>query len=147
MKSIQEIFEGTIRSVCRKDYNAEQIDAWAAGARFDDRWLNKLKNQYFIVAEKDDKVVGFASLDLGYYLDFMYVHKDQQGNRIASLLYNAIEKEAIRHGTDILQSDVSKTAQRFFERMGFETVKEQTVFIAGVAINNFRMQKQLRKRK
>jgi len=33
LKSIQEIFEATIRSVCKKDYNAEQIDAWAAGAR------------------------------------------------------------------------------------------------------------------
>jgi len=145
LKSIQEIFEATIRSVCKKDYNAEQIEAWAAGARFRDRWLSKLTNQYFIVVEKEDKIVGFASLDSGNYLDFMYAHKDYQGKGIASLLYDAIEREAIHQGTDVLQSDVSKTAQGFFEKMGFETVKEQTVFIAGIAITNYRMQKKLPK--
>jgi GNAT superfamily N-acetyltransferase len=143
LKSIQAIFDGTIRSVCNKDYNAAQIDAWAAGAKFTDRWLNKLKNQYFIVVENDGDILGFASLDRGSYLDFMYVHKDHQGKGIASLLYRAIEREAIKQGANILQSDVSKTAKPFFERMGFQTEREQTVVIAGIAINNFRMQKKL----
>src|SRR5436305_2669060 len=132
LKSMQEIFEQTIRSVCNKDYNAEQIEAWAAGTKFNDRWLNKLRNQYFIVIEKGNEMLGFASLDRGNYLDFIYVHKDHQRKGIALQLYHAIETEAMQPGTTILLSDVSKTARAFFEKMGFETVKEQTVFIAGV---------------
>jgi putative acetyltransferase len=144
LPSIVEIFEQTIRFVCNKDYNPEQIEAWAAGAKFTDRWLMKLTNQYFIVLENNGVIIGFASLDRGNYLDFMYVHKDHQGKGVASLLYQAIEREAVAQGTNILQSDVSKTAKPFFERMGFETLKEQTVFIAGVPISNFRMHKNLR---
>jgi len=143
LPSIQEIFDGTIRSVCNKDYNEEQVDAWAAGAKFTDRWLQKLTDQYFIVMENDGQIVGFASLDQGNYLDFMYVHKNHQGEGIASLLFYAIEKEAARQASDFIISDVSKTAKPFFERMGFENIKEQTVIIAGVPINNFRMRKDL----
>ena len=143
LPAIQEIFDGTIRSVCNKDYDEGQVNAWAAGAKFTDRWLRKLTDQYFIVLENKGEIQGFASLDQGNYLDFMYVHKDHQGKGIASLMYYAIEKEATRQGSDFIVSDVSKTAKPFFERMGFETLQEQTVTIAGVSINNFRMRKDL----
>src|SRR5690242_10435245 len=144
LQAIQEIFEVTIRTVCKRDYNEQQIDAWAAGARFSDRWLHKLTNQYFIVCENAGQLLGFASLDHGNYLDFMYVHKDHQGKGIASALYQAIENEAALQGSDSIVSDVSATAKPFFEKMGFETLKEQIVVIGGVPINNFRMSKQLK---
>lgn len=56
-----------------------------------------------------------------------------------------IEEEAIRQGQTELSADVSKTARLFFESVGFEVVKEQTVIRPNVELINFKMKKRLNK--
>ncbi len=68
----------------------------------------------------------------------MYVHKDFQGKGIASVLLDHL---ITRAGNTEVSSDVSKTARPFFERKGFEVVKENHLEIDGVPISNFKMRK------
>ena len=65
-------------NVCSNDYTHEQQRIWAATAENEERWTNALNDQYFVVAEREQHITGFASLANDDYFDFLYVHKDCQ---------------------------------------------------------------------
>lgn len=137
------LFKETIISICKKDYNTDQLEAWKSGADNQERWLKVMKEQVVIIAEIDHKIVGFCTLDKINYIDLLFVHKDHQQLGIASMLYNQIEKKALKQSNFPLTADVSKTAKPFFERMGFRVVSEQTVPVKGIDLINYKMQKDL----
>lgn len=143
LTDLQNLFVETISTICKTDYNEEQIKVWTSSVEKKDRWLDILTNQYLLVAEDKEKIIGFCSLDKGNYLDLLYVHKDFQRQGIANKLFVEIENEAKRQGQIILTSDVSKTARPFFEKVGFEIITEQTVEIQGINLTNFKMTKKI----
>ena len=144
LTAIQELFVDTIEAVCRYDYSPEQIAVWTSSIENTKRWTDKLMKQYFLIAEIDNRIVGFASLENNEYFDFMYVHKDYQRQGIADNLYSEIEAKAIKHGATLLTSDVSITARPFFEKKGFKIMAEQRNDIKCVEVINYKMIKELR---
>lgn len=139
LKEMQTLFVETIKSSCSDDYNQEQMDAWASSVDNTDRWGKILTDQYCIIAESGNMIVGFGSLDNGRYIDLMYVHKDYLRQGIADTIYQELNKESKRMGYLKMTSDVSKTARPFFEKKGFEVVKENIIDINGIEIINFKM--------
>ena len=143
LTEMQKMFVDTISTICKDDYSLEQIKVWTSSIENTQRWTDKLTSQYFLVAELDNKIVGYASLENNDYFDLLYVHKDYQRRGIADRLYSEIEKEAIKRKVTVLCSDVSETARRFFEKKGFRTIAPQTNIIKDVAIINYKMTKTL----
>ncbi len=143
LTEMQKLFVETIETVCKKDYLPEQIKVWTSSIEHTNRWTDKLQKQYFLIAQIENKIVGYSSLQDKDYLDILYVHKDFQRQGIANVLYTEIEKEAIKRGSKILNSDVSVTAKPFFEKKGFKLQSEQKNIINGVEITNFKMTKDL----
>jgi len=143
LPEIQELFVETIETVCRIDYSPEQIAVWISSIENTKRWTDKLMKQYFLIAETDNKIIGFASLENNEYVDFMYIHKDFQRQGIADKLYSKLEARAIKHGTALLTSDVSITAAPFFMKKGFKIKAEQKNDIKGVEVINYKMTKEL----
>ncbi len=143
LAEILQLFEEAIRFACKKDYTAEQIEAWVASRENTARWEKAINQQYFLVAEIERQIAGFASLENSTYLDFMFVHPAYLGLGIAKELYQQIEKEARKQGSDLIYSNVSLTARSFFEKQGFLTVKTNCNQIRGVEIVNYRMEKKL----
>jgi putative acetyltransferase len=140
---VAQLFRETIEVVNAKDYSPEQINVWKIGASKKERWLNKFSEQYFLVAEIDNKLAGFGSITHDGYLDFMYVSKNHQSIGIATEIYNELEKFARANQLDKISSDVSITAKPFFEKKGFEMIREQQVDINGIKLTNYKMQKNL----
>ena len=143
LNSILALFEHSIRGSCTSDYNQEQIDAWCSSAQNTERWLSKIRDQYFIKALLGDQLAGIASFENPNYLDVMYVSPMFQRSGIAAGLYNEIEQYAINHGTGKLYSDVSHTAKPFFESRGFIALHENHLTINGIDLSNWRMRKSL----
>lgn len=143
LPEMQKMFVDTISTICKDDYSPEQIKVWTSSIENTQRWTDKLTSQYFLVAELDNKIVGYASLENNNYLDLLYVHKDYQRQGIAYRLYSEIEKEAIKRKATVLNSDVSETARRFFEKKGFKTISPQTNIIKDIEIINYKMTKTL----
>lgn len=143
LDTIIQLFSDTIGVVNAKDYSAEQIRVWKGGASKKEKWLKKISEQYFLIAEIDNMLAGFGSITHDGYLDFMYVSKDHQGRGVASEIYNSLEKFAVKKRIDKIVSDVSITAKPFFEKQGFELLQEQQVAIDGVKLRNYKMQKPL----
>ncbi len=89
-----------------------------------------------MVADIDGKVVGFASIDRSGELDLLFVHKDFQGQGIATALCNKLEEDF-----DIITSYASITAKQFFENRGYFLEKKQEVERVGVKLINYKMKK------
>jgi GNAT superfamily N-acetyltransferase len=140
---LQQLFVDTITTVCSSDYDAEQIAAWTSSVDNKQRWDDIMNHQFVIVAQHADKIVGFATLDNGSYIDLLYVHKDHQRQGIAQQLLDDIETEARRLNQTVLTSDVSITAKSFFQRNNFIVATEQVVVRNGVNLTNFKVTKSL----
>lgn len=143
LDAILALFESTILHVNAKDYSPSQVMAWAGGVRKRDRWKQKIKEQYFLLACFHKKLVGFASLTQSGYLDFLYVSKDYQRQGIAKALYRELESYAKSHRFPLIETDASITARPFFKKLGFEILQQQQVLIENVVLTNYKMKKLL----
>jgi putative acetyltransferase len=126
LSQITQLFFDTVNTVNQKDYSKEQISVWSASSHNLDFWLNCIESQFFIVAERDDSIIGFASLDDSACVDFMYIHRDYQRIGVASKLLYALESEAYKKDFTGIWADVSITAKPFFLKNEF---KEREVYI------------------
>lgn len=139
LQTLQALFKQTIEHACAGDYNSEQIAAWTSSIENTERWQRLISYQYCIVAEFEGSIVGFAALDDGDYVDFLYVHHDYLRKGIASRLFDELKLESLREGFYKLHADVSITARPFFESKGFELEKENKKDLRGIELINFRM--------
>lgn len=140
---ITAIFRDTVRTVNSRDYNEKQIEVWASGADDIDKWKERIKKTYFIVAELDDNIVGFSYLTKGFYLDGLFVHKDFQRKTIASKLLRIMESRVSINGYDTIKSDVSITALPFFDSHFYEVEKKQKKSHKGMVFENYLVYKDL----
>jgi putative acetyltransferase len=140
---ITQLFRDTIQNVNSKDYPADEIDDWSSWWTDHDKWQARIKEQYFIKAMIEDNTVGFSSLATDGYLDFMFTHKDYQKQGIAGNLLRKIERKAKEQGNDLIYSDVSITAKRFFESHGYIVEKQQLKKSKNKELINFRMTKRI----
>ena len=139
INQLRDLYFGTITTVNIKDYDTEQITAWAYTASRIESLIKKIKEQHFYVAEASNLITGFASLENSGHLDMMYVHKDFQHKKIATPLLKRILDKAKSLGLSSIDTDASKTAKPFFEKHGFELVQEQTVYINNIGLTNYKM--------
>lgn len=145
LEACLKLFHDTVHSVNKKDYNKKQLDAWAPKdlEKNKSRWQEHLEKGICFVAKLNFYVVGFADMtDLGY-LHGLYVHKDFQGQGIASKLLDEIEKAAKELGLKWLSTEGSITAKPFFEKKGFIVDKKQEKELRGVLFTNYVMHKML----
>lgn len=146
LTELQKLFLDTVNEICKADYNDDQIEAWTSDTKSNAnrlRWIDTLTRQFVLVAQQHNNIIGFVTLDNGNYIDFLYIHKNHQRQGIADSLYKNIEIEAKREKQTVLTYDVSKTARPFFEKVGFEVIKKQTVVRQGVELTNFKMKKEI----
>ena len=140
LEAVRTLFRETVLHVTAKYYTSEQTTVWASRAEQTDRWEQKLKEQHFLVAEINQKIIGFASLTTEGYLDLLYIHKDFQRQGVATQLLENLKATAKASKLGVLSSDVSISARPFFEKHGFRVLCEQTVFIGNVSLMNYKME-------
>lgn len=144
-EEIMQLFYDTVHTVNKKDYNESQLDAWAPKNLDQQQWEKVLSEHYCVVAEIDNQIVGFCDIDDTGYLDHLFVHKDYQRRKIATILLNKIESYAVMTGMEYIITHVSITAKPFFIEMGFNVIKQQTVMRRGINFVNFIMQKTIKR--
>ena len=136
---LAELFYQTVHSVNAKDYTKEQLDAWATGEVDLQAWDASFRAHRTIVATESGKIVGFGDMDETGYLDRLYVHKDYQGQGVASAICDELERFA---AGKTITTHASITAKPFFHHRGYRVVRKQEVIRRGVALTNFVMEKQ-----
>lgn len=136
-KYLAELFYETVHSVNAGDYTKEQLDAWATGTVDLKGWDKSFLEHYTVVAVENNEIVGFGDIDHSGYLDRLYVHKDHQGEGIASEICDELEHSI--NGNKVI-THASITARPFFEQRGYRVIQEQTVIRNGIALKNFIME-------
>jgi putative acetyltransferase len=141
--AIRQLFQETIETINQKDYNPAQIRIWAAGAQRIANWQKKVQEQYFVVAEKGDIMVGFASIERNGYIDFMYIHKNYQNQGIARSLLKELESKAESLSLTKVWANVSITARPFFKKQGFQITNLSIKSLENIEFENAVMEKSI----
>lgn len=147
VEEIVSLFYETVHSVNLNDYTQTELDAWAPREEKEAKinsWSVSLSKNISFVAKVEDKVVGFSDLTYNGHLDRLYVHKDYQGQGIASALVDKLESEAKKLNFLEINTDASITAKPFFEHKGFNLVCSQTVERKGLNLTNYKMVKKIK---
>lgn len=135
---LAELFYQTVHSVNARDYAQEQLDAWASGEVDLKAWDASFRAHGTIIAVENGKIIGFGDMDETGYLDRLYVHKDYQGQGIASAICDELERFAVGK---TFTTHASITAKPFFQHRGYRVVCKQEVIRRGVALTNLVMEK------
>ncbi|MHC5353209.1 GNAT family N-acetyltransferase [Myroides sp. LJL115] len=132
------LFIDTVKSTNARDYSDCQIKVWANPNKDLSQWNLSLLQNHSFVAQIKSEIVGFIDISPSGYLDHLFVHKDHQGQGIASALYQKII-ETIKHKKITTHSSI--TSKPFFLSKGFTVIKEQQVKLQEVYLTNFVMEK------
>ncbi len=131
------LFYDTVHTVNARDYTGEQLDAWATGRVDLQAWDASFLSHTTLIAERAGALVGFGDLAEEGYLDRLYVHKDYQGQGIATAICDALESSC----SGSITTHASITARPFFEGRGYTVRKAQQVERQGIRLTNFVMEK------
>ena len=139
-----ELFHETVHHINNVDYPAEHLDAWAPAQPDLKKWKTRFKTSETIVAEVQGKIVGFGNLELSSSsIGMLYVHKDYQGQGIATALLHALERKLKKGESATATVEASITARPFFEKRGYHLVRENRKMLNGTEFLNFILEKQL----
>lgn len=137
------VFFSAVHKIASRDYTAEQVNAWAPTDIDQQLWAAHMRNLRPFVVEIDKEIVGYADLQPDGYIDHFFVSGAYARQGAGTLLMKRIHEEARRLGLKQLTSNVSKTAEPFFIRQGFEVVERKSPVLRGVVLQNAFMRKNL----
>lgn len=141
--SLFQVYYSAIHEIAIRDYTQEQIDAWAPADLDPTLWRQKMQEIRPFVAEIDGKIVGYADVQSTGYIDHFFVSGSTPRQGVGSALMFRIHQRAAVLGLSELTSHVSRTAQPFFLRNGFEILEQRRPERRGVVIPNALMRKYL----
>lgn len=135
---IADLFYNTVHFINAKDYTQEQLNVWATGNIDIYKWDKSFLNNYTLVVEENNMIIGFGDINNEGYIDRLYVHKDYQNMGIATALCDRLEKHyPVRH----IITHSSITAKPFFEKRRYKVIKKQFVERNGIRLTNYIMKK------
>lgn len=139
---LKDLFQSTVLNVNKRDYSLAEVEDWASCGNDLSHIGEMIKSHYFIVVvNRQSRIAGFSSITQQGYLHSMFIHKDFQGQGIATLLLKEIERYATMNGITRITSEVSLTARPFFEKRGYIVTKEQKRKTNQLFLTNFWMEK------
>ncbi len=134
-----KLFYNTIHNVNVKDYDENQIEAWAPDDLDINIAIQKFREIDPFVVIKEGKIVGYADIQSDGYIDHFYCHHEFQRQGIGKSLFAVLEEVAKENGIIEMYSNVSITARPFFEAMGFSVEKEQVIQVGEQKLKNYKM--------
>lgn len=139
-QELLNLFRETVCRINSRDYDREQIRAWASEDIDVSDWAHRFEGRFVVVAELSGRRIGFGELDSCGHLDRFYVSADHQRQGVGRAILNRLLLEAKSRGLSRVDVDASLTALPFFESLGFTGAVPQTVHVRGVDFLNFRLE-------
>lgn len=137
------LFYETVHNINIKDYTKKQVDVWAPKTIHTKTWNISFLNNYTLVAEENEMIIGFGDIDNTGYIDRLYIHKDRQRKGIAKAILNQLEQYALSKNITTFTTHASITARLFFEKQGYHVINENKVVIDTIQLINYIMEKHI----
>ena len=133
-ETVRRVHRESIKGLGPAAYSSEQVAAWAWGTQSADYAATiESDDGHFVVAERDDELLGFDSLSFdppeGYEasadaeMTGVYVHPSATQEGVGTELLAALERAASGRGVGMLGLSASHNALGFYEWHGYERVR------------------------
>jgi putative acetyltransferase len=133
-RAFLEVHHAAVRATAARDYPSDVIEAWAPLPVTEvaiERVQTNRSNEYRLIAEIDDRIVGIGSLVVeNAELRACYVSPEAGRKGVGSALVREMERVAKERGLTFLELDSSITAEPFYIMLGYE-VRERGQHILG----------------
>lgn len=137
------VFHSAVHGLASTNYTPEQIQAWAPQDLDRNIWGKRMQDIQPFVVEASDEIAAYADVQPSGYIDHFFVAAAYARRGVGSMLMAHIHIVAREQDIPALTSDVSRTAQPFFEKFDFVIVEQRLPVIRGVPIPNALMRKEL----
>jgi putative acetyltransferase len=135
------VFRSSVHGLACRDYNAEQIAAWAPDSLDAADWAQRMQQRQPWVMELNGSLLAYADLQADGHIDHFFVAAPSARQGVGTLLMTRLHESAHQRGITRLWADVSRTAQPFFSQFGFVITEQRCPVVRGVAVPNARMEK------
>jgi putative acetyltransferase len=141
--ALYAVFHSAVHQLASQHYTSDQIDAWAPRTIDQGLWAQRMQSMRPFVVEQAGHIVGYADVQASGYIDHFYVSGAHARQGVGTMLMNRIHQAAYMQAIKVLTSEVSRTAQRFFQRLGFVVIEQGAPVVRGVVVPNALMRKEL----
>lgn len=143
--ALSRILRESVRVTASRYYAPDQIAAWLSVAPDADRIQSIYadRRSAFVACDPNGEPVAFSDHDVTGHIFFLYCAPAAGGRGAATRLMEAVEDSARRAGIVRLDSEASEAALGFFLKRGFRHVRRQDLEIAGVRIQNHKVERLL----
>jgi GNAT superfamily N-acetyltransferase len=143
-EGIWRVHTSAIRCIASSHYTPEEVEAWASPLK-PEHYAEAIRNKEFYVAEEDDAVIGFGTLNPGESeIEAVYVSPGVVRRGVGSAILGRLEERARDLGLKSLKMDASLNAVPFYRSAGYEPRKGMKHRLAsGVEIGCVLMTKEL----
>lgn len=139
---IVNLFTDTVHKINKRDYNSEQLNAWAPKNIEYKKWQDRFKSTKPKVVKIDNEIVGFFEFNVKEaYIDCFYVKYNSQNMGIGKFMLREIFEISKQNSIKKISTHSSITAKEFFKKYGFREIIKNKVKREGVILNNFLMEK------
>lgn len=141
--ALRAVFLSAVHGIASRDYTREQIEAWARSTSDPRAWARRIQEIRPFVVEQQGEILAYADVQANGYIDQFYVSAQRARQGVGSLLMAHLHAVAATHSIAALSSNVSRTAQPFFEQFGFTVMEHRLPIVQGLVIPNALMRKDL----
>lgn len=145
----EQIWEPTYRAILDQEQITYMFQAIYSQEALREQMT--IEKQEFILAFSDQKLTGFAAFSRNeadeerFKLHKIYVLPTEQGKGTGRLLLEEVIRRCLSAGGNRLYLNVNRynKARQFYERLGFEVVREEDIPIGPYWMNDFVLEKPL----
>lgn len=131
---MQHLFYQTVITYGSMIFTKSEIKTYSRLAVNRVYWQNKFKKDYIYNAKLNGEIVGSFSMDKKGNIEYIFVHMNYHGRGIATELYKTIEEIAKKQNITSLTAQVNMLTQPFFQKKGFEIIKNAAKVVGGEEI-------------
>lgn len=128
---MQRLFYQTVTTYGSMIFTKSEIKIYSRLATNKIYWQNKFEKDFIYNAKLNGEIVGSFSMDKKGNIEYIFVHMKYHGQGIASELYKSIEEVAMRSNINVLTTQINLLTRSFFEKKGFEIVKNVKQVVGG----------------
>jgi putative acetyltransferase len=150
-RSFLDVHHAAVRGIAAKDYPQSVIEAWAPLPITESSisaFLVNRDGEIRLVAEVDGKISGIGALvTANNELRACYVLPSASRQGVGSAIVREIESIARQHGLTFLQLESSRTAEAFYQNLGYEILERgEHTLRPGMSMAGVKMAKRLEPR-
>jgi putative acetyltransferase len=137
LQLMQHLFYQTVITYGSLIFTKSEIKIYSRLAINKAYWKNKFNKDFVYNAKLNGEIVGSFSMDTKGNIEYIFVHMNYHGRGIASELYSTIERIAKKTNITTLTTEINILTRSFFQKKGFEIIKNVSKIVGGEEIISY----------